>query len=86
MPSLNGNNTPNIKDIQVTFYCDYDNSQIIGTIGDFFEFFTDKSFNIVPPEAVVTADLVPLVTDLPEDVPKIKKFTKPKNSGDGSEE
>lgn len=79
LPPTKINETANFEDVQITFYLDREDAQVVGTVRDFYKIFSSSFFTMERPDYVITQPTSIMRTEIP-DIPKAPKFTKcPKN-------
>lgn len=73
--SLKQGETSNFKNVEITFYSDIEDIQVVGSVQDFFELFAPNTFTQEKTPAIMTQPSPPMRNSV-EDIPKVKRFIK----------
>ncbi len=74
--SLKQGETATFEDVEITFYSDIEDIQVVGSVKNFFELFSPNTFTKARHASIVTQDSPPMKRSLPDNIPKIKRFVK----------
>lgn len=73
--SLKQGETSSFENVEITFYSDIEDIQVVGTVKSFYDLFGPNGFTKDRPASVTTQEIAPLRKDVP-DIPKVKRFIK----------
>ena len=73
--SLKQGETSSFENVEITFYSDIEDIQVVGSVKSFYELFGPNLFTQERHKSVVTQESAPMRRDVP-DIPKVKRFIK----------
>ncbi len=73
--SLKQGETSSFENVEITFYSDIEDIQVVGSVKSFYELFGPNLFTSERHKSVVTQESGPMRKDVP-DIPKVRRFIK----------
>ncbi len=74
--SLKQGETSNFKNVEITFYSDIEDIQVVGSVENFFNLFAPNTFTQEKNASIMTQPSPLMKRDVDDNIPKVKRFIK----------